>query len=118
PEDAKLLEETYKQMVHAGALLTPAQKEKVKTINSSLSELTTQFSQKVREATVAGALVVEDPAELAGLSPSEIDAAAKLGVERGLPGKYVIALQNTTQQPLLPDMENRAAREKLFMNSI
>ena len=118
PEDAKLLEETYEQMVHAGALLTPAQKEQVKTINSSLSELTTEFSQKVREATVAGALVVEDPAELAGLSPSEIDAAAKLGVERGLLGKYVIALQNTTQQPLLPDMENRAAREKLFMNSI
>ncbi len=118
PEDAKLLEETYEQMVHAGAQLTPAQKEQVKAINSSLSELTTEFSQKVREATVAGALVVDDPAELAGLSKAEIDAAAKLAVERGLPGKYVIALQNTTQQPLLPEMESRAAREKLFMNSV
>ena len=118
PEDAKLLEETYEQMVHAGALLTPAQKEQVKAINSSLSELTTEFSQKVREATVAGALVVDDPAELAGLSQAEIDAAAKLATEKGMAGKWVIALQNTTQQPVLPDLENRATREELFMNSI
>ena len=117
-EDTKLLEETYEQMVHAGALLTPAQKEQVKTINSSLSELTTEFSQKVREATVAGALVVDDPAELAGLSDAEIEAAAKLAVERGHPGKWVIALQNTTQQPALPDLENRATRKELFMNSV
>lgn len=116
-EDAKLLQETYEQMVHAGALLTPAQKEEVKAINSTLSELTTQFSQKVREATVAGALVVDDPAKLAGLSDAEIEAAAKLAVERGHPGKWVIALQNTTQQPLLPDLENRATRKELFMNS-
>lgn len=117
PEDAKLLEETYDQMVHAGALLDPAQKEQVKAINSRLSELTTEFSQKVREATVDGALVVDDRAKLAGLSDADIEAAAKLATERGLDGQYVIALQNTTQQPLLPELEDRATREALFMNS-
>lgn len=117
PEDAKLLEETYEQMVHAGAMLDDAQKEQVKTINSRLSVLTTDFSQKVREATVAGALAVSDRAKLAGLSDSDIEAAAALATEKGLDGQYVIALQNTTQQPLLPAMEDRATREALFMKS-
>ncbi len=114
PEDAKLLEETYDGMVHAGAMLTDAQKEQVKAINTELSTLTTEFGQKVRAATVDNALVVDTRAELAGLSDSEIDAAAKLATEKGMPGKFAIALQNTTQQPSLPSLENRATREKLF----
>lgn len=118
PEDAKLLEETYKNMVHAGAMLTPVQKEQVKAINTRLSTLTTDFSQRLIEANKDNALVVEDKAMLAGLSDSEIEAAAKTAASRGMEGKYVIALQNTTQQPILPSMENRALREKLFTQSI
>ncbi|MDZ4306285.1 M3 family metallopeptidase [Allopontixanthobacter sp.] len=118
PEDAKLLEETYKEMVHAGAMLTPDQKERVKAINSRLSTLTTEFSQRLIEANKENALVVDDKAMLAGLSEAEIAAAAKTAADRGMPGKYVIALQNTTQQPILPSMENRALREKLFKQSI
>ncbi len=118
PEDAKLLEETYKEMVHAGAMLTPDQKERVKAINSRLSTLTTDFSQRLIEANKANALVVDDRAMLAGLSEAEITAAAKTATDRGMPGKYVIALQNTTQQPILPSMENRELREKLFLQSI
>ena len=115
PEDAKLLEETYDSMVHAGAKLTPAQKEQVKAINTRLSTITTEFSQRLVQATKDNALVVEDKAMLAGLSDAEIESAAKTATSRGMDGKYVIALQNTTQQPLLPSMENRDAREKLFM---
>ena len=113
-EDAKLLEETYKGMVHAGAMLTDAQKEQVKAINTQLSTLTTEFSQKVRAATVDNALIVDSRAELAGLSDGEIEAAAKLASDKGHEGKFAIALQNTTQQPLLPSLENRDTREKLF----
>jgi peptidyl-dipeptidase Dcp len=118
PEDAKLLEETYKGMVHAGAKLTPVQKDQVKAINTRLSTLTTDFSQRLIEANKAGALVVDDKAMLAGLSDADITAAAKTAADRGMPGKYVLALQNTTQQPILPSMENRALREKLFIQSI
>lgn len=113
-EDARLLEETYKQMVHAGALLTEEQRERVKEINTELSTLTTDFSQQVRAATNDQPLVVDTAAELAGLSDADIEAAAKLAEEKGMPGKYAIALQNTTQQPLLPTLENRETREKLF----
>ncbi|MFN4020551.1 MAG: M3 family metallopeptidase [Erythrobacter sp.] len=113
-EDARLLEETYKRMVHAGALLTEAEREQVKAINGQLSTLTTEFGQKVRAATNGQPLIVDTAAELAGLSEADIKAAADLATEKGLPGKYAIALQNTTQQPLLPALENRATREALF----
>ncbi|UIP08115.1 M3 family metallopeptidase [Erythrobacter sp. SDW2] len=113
-EDAKLLEETYEQMVHAGALLTDAQREQVKAINTELTTLTTQFGQQVRSATNDQPLIVDTREELAGLSETDIAAAAKLAAEKGFPGKYAIALQNTTQQPPLPSLTNRATREKLF----
>ena len=116
-EDAKLLETTYENMVHAGALLTDAQREQVKAINSELSTLTTKFSQDVRAATNDQPLIVDTAEELAGLSAADIKAAADMATEKGYPGKYAIALQNTTQQPLLPNLENRATREKLFMQS-
>ncbi|GAA4643480.1 peptidyl-dipeptidase Dcp [Pontixanthobacter gangjinensis] len=113
-EDLKLLEETYDGMVQAGALLTEAQKTEVKAINTKLSEVTNEFSNRVREGTVANALVVNTKEELAGLSDSAIDAAAKLAADKDMPGKFAIALQNTTQQPSLPALEDRATREKLF----
>lgn len=113
-EDAKLLEETYKGMVHAGALLTDAERERVKQINGELSTLTTEFSQAVRAATNDQPLIVDTREELAGLSDSDIEAAARMAADKGHPGKFAIALQNTTQQPSLPMLENRATREKLF----
>ena len=117
-EDAKLLENTYEGMVQAGALLTPAQVEQVKTINGRLSTLTTQFSQEARSAMSDQPVVFDRREDLAGLSESDIQAAADFAKEKGFDGKYAIALQNTTQQPSLPAMENRAAREKLFMASV
>lgn len=113
-EDMRLLEITYEDMIHAGAELTEDQKVEVKDINTRLSETTTKFSQMVREATVDNALVVDSAEALAGLSDSGIENAAKAAADRGLTGKYVIALQNTTQQPLLPELENRETREELF----
>ena len=117
PEDAKLLEDTYEGMVHAGAMLTDAQRERVKAINSQLTTLTTEFGQMLRTATNEQPVILDSRDQLAGLSDADIKAAADLAAERGMPGKFAIALQNTTQQPLLPAMENRAAREKLFKQS-
>ena len=116
-EDARLLEETYSQMVHAGALLTDAEREQVKAINAELSTLATEFGQAVRSATNDQPLIVTDAAYLAGLSEADIRAAAALAEEKGHPGKYALALQNTTQQPLLPSLENREVREALFKRS-
>ncbi|MBT2133362.1 M3 family metallopeptidase [Croceibacterium sp. LX-88] len=118
PEDAWLLEKTYEDMVHAGAQLTEAQKTQVKAINAKLSEQTTAYSQRLTEATNASALVVPDKAALAGLSEAEVTAAAKAAEARGLAGQYLIPLQNTTQQPQLSTLSDRATREALFEKSV
>ena len=117
PEDARLLERRYETMVHAGAMLTAAQKEEVKAINARLSAATTRFGQRLTQATKDSALVVSDRAKLAGLPPAEIDAAGKTAADRGAPGNYALALQNTTQQPALASLTDRATREALYERS-
>jgi peptidyl-dipeptidase Dcp len=116
-DDAALLEETYKSFVHAGAMLSDADKAKVKAINAELSTLSTEFSQKLTQATADNALVVDDAAALAGLSPSEVQQAAKRAADKGMDGKYLLPLINTTQQPDLVALSNRATRQALFERS-
>ena len=89
----------------------------MKEINTELSTVTTEFAQTARAAMADQPVFFDTREELAGLSEADISAAADLAEEAGQPGKFAIALQNTTQQPLLPSMENRDAREKLFMAS-
>ena len=118
PEDAMLLETTYADFVHRGALLNDAQKEELRTINSRISELETAFSQALTAATTEMSPVFDTREELAGLTEAEIATASAEAESRGLAGKYVLALQNTTSQPLLASLDNRAAREKLYRASI
>ena len=106
----------YKQFVHAGALLSDKDKTKLKAINKEDASLETQFQQKLIAAAKAGALVLDDKSGLAGLSDVEIASTVEAAKGRGLKGKYVIPLQNTTQQPLLTSLADRAVREKLFDN--
>ena len=117
PESARLLEVVYQDFVHAGAKLSPADKQRLKAINKEESTLSTRFSNQLLAATKAGALVVDDKKALDGLSDAEIEAAALAAKDRKLDGKYVIPLQNTTQQPDLQAMNDRATREKLFKAS-
>jgi peptidyl-dipeptidase Dcp len=114
PESLQLLTVTYERFVHAGANLADQDKARLKQINKTIAELTTSFRQKLVAATKAGMLVVSDKALLAGLSDDALANAAHAAAERGLPGKWVIPLQNTTQQPLLADLSTRATREQLF----
>ena len=80
--------------------------------------LTTRFKQNVLKATADGAVVVDDVRELDGLSSGQIGAAAQAAAARGLGGKWLIALQNTTNQPLLAQLTNRALRERIYKASI
>lgn len=113
-EQLQVLTLTYQNMVRAGAQLSPADKLTLSRYNSQLSTLETAFQQKLLAAAKAGALVVDDKAKLAGLSDGEIAAAADAAKARGMAGKYVLTLQNTTQQPELATLTDRATREALF----
>ncbi|WP_285402834.1 peptidyl-dipeptidase Dcp [Luteibacter sp. ME-Dv--P-043b] len=114
PESARLLEVTYKNFVHAGAKLSETDKTRLKELNKEESTLGTRFTNMLLAANKAGALVVDDKQSLDGLSDGDIAAAADAAKDRKLDGKYVVTLQNTTQQPALQGMNDRATREKLF----
>jgi peptidyl-dipeptidase Dcp len=117
PESERLLEYDYQQFVHNGAKLSSADKARLKQYNEQISTLSAQFENKLLAADKAGGLVVDNKADLAGLSPGEIGAAAQAAKARKLDGKWVIPLQNTTQQPALGSLDNRDVRHELFQHS-
>jgi len=118
PESMQLLDRYEKMFLRAGARLPAADKATLKKINADLSSLTTQFRQNVLKATKEAAVTVTDVKELDGLSQDEIGAAAEAAKSRGLTGKWIIALQNTTTQPSLGELKSRALRERIFKASV
>src|SRR3954468_19978590 len=113
-EQIALVERYNRDFVRAGAQLAETDKVRMRAINKELSELSTEFTRKLLAGTKAGALVVDNVADLAGLSPDEIQTAAETAKQRGLAGKWVLPLRNTTQQPAQAELTNRATRQKLF----
>ena len=118
PEGRFLLERYRLNFIRAGAQLSEADKTSLRALNQEESKLTTQFSEKLLAETNRSAVVVDDKAELAGLSAGDLAAAAEAAKERGLTGKWVLTLQNTTQQPALASLSNRALRQRLFRASV
>lgn len=113
-EDRKLLSYYLENFDLAGATVSADKKDELKNINQELAVLSTQFSNMLLAARKDGALVLSSKEELSGLSDDEIAAAKALAEKEGHPGKYMLALQNTTQQPALQSLNNRTVRQKLF----
>lgn len=118
PDEKFLTERYYRNFIKAGALLNEVDKTALKKLNQEESTLSTEFHKHVLGDTKDGALVISDKAELAGLSDAQISAAALEAKERKMDGKWVLALQNTTQQPALGSLQVRATRDKLFAASV
>ena len=118
PESLQLLTRYHTQFVRAGAQLSAPEQKRLRAINEEISTLTTRFRQNVLKATADGAVVVEKASDLDGLTPVQIGAAAQAAADRGLKDKWVIALQNTTNQPLLASLTNRELRERIYRASV
>lgn len=118
PESRYLVERYYKTFVRAGALLSEADKEILRGLNQEEAKLKTQFEDDVLAETNDGAVIIDNKADLDGLSESDIAAAAERAREMKLEGKWVLALQNTTQQPAMTFLTNRSVRERLFKASV
>jgi peptidyl-dipeptidase Dcp len=115
-EQKRLIEVTYDEFVHAGASLSPSDKERLKKMNSEESTLSDTFSKKLLAANTAGGYATATPAALAGLSEAQLAAAAEAAHGRKAQG-YLVPLQNTTQQPLLVSLASRMTRSTIFDNS-
>jgi len=118
PESLQLLERWHARFVRAGALLAPADRVRLRTLNAEVAALTTKFGQNVLKATTNGAITVDDVQDLDGLSAEQLSAARQAAEARGLKGTWLIPLQNTTQQPVLAQLANRALRERIFKASV
>lgn len=117
PEQKRLVEYQYKEFVRAGAQLSDADKDSLRKLNVEETTLSTAFHTKLVAATAAGAVVVDDKARLDGLSDGDLAAAAEDAKARKLDGKYLLALQNTTQQPVLASLKDRDLRTEVMKAS-
>ena len=116
PEALRLVEYDYQQFVLAGARLSEADKTELKKLNEEEANLSTAFISKLLAATKDAAYVTTDKSALAGLSDAQLEAAAQSAKERKVKG-WVLPLQNTTQQPILQSLSNRATRQAVFEDS-
>ena len=114
PESRYLLQRYHLTFVRAGAELNDAGKTKLRALNEEEAKLTTRFAELLLADTTASSVVVSDKIELAGLSEGDLASAAGRAKERGLEGKWVLDLQNTTQQPVLSSLTNRALRQRIL----
>ena len=117
-ESRRLVEEYYTDFVRAGAQLPAAEQQRLRDINAELAGLETTFSQNVLSEVNASAVAVETREALAGLSESEIVAAAAAAADRDLDGQFLIALRNTSGQPPLASLRNRELRRRLMETSL
>ena len=117
-ESLRLLERYHTDFVRAGANLSDADKETLKAMNSELASLATTFSQNVLKEVNASGVLVADVGQLDGLAPEAVTAAAEAAKAAGNEGQYLLALQNTSGQPPLASLTNRALRQKIMQASL
>ncbi|MBJ6982012.1 peptidyl-dipeptidase Dcp [Luteimonas sp. MC1572] len=118
PEQVTVLERTHEDFVRAGAELDAAKQAELRKLNSEESSLTTAFSNKLLAANNAGGVLVDDVKKLDGLSEGDIAAAAEAAKAAGKDGQWLLALQNTSQQPVLASLKDRALREQVMAASL
>ena len=117
-EDKKLLEEIYKSFVRKGALLSEDKMERMKEINLRIADLQQQWGDLLPNATNHSVVWVNSREELAGLSEADIAQCQKDAENRGSKTPYCIVIINTTQQPILTSLANRALRKRVYEASI
>ncbi len=113
-EQAKLLEETYKDFVRGGANLPADKQEQLRKLNSEIAMLQLTFGQNMLKETNDFQLVIEKKEDLSGLPESLIANAAKAAEEKGLNGKWLFTLHNPSVMPFLQYADNRELRERIF----
>lgn len=117
-ESARLLDRYYKDFVRSGARLSEADKTKLRALNAELAKLSTQFSHNVLNEINASTVIVDTRGELAGLTDAQINAAAAAAEKAGQAAKFALRLTNTTGQPPLASLQNRAVRERVMAASL
>src|SRR5215470_4330857 len=114
PEQQRLLWLRYTRFVRAGAKLDDAAKARLSELNQQLAVLYTKFRQNVLEEEGTQLILLESEADLAGLSPSQRDAAAAAAAAQGKADKWAILNTRSSVDPFLTWSTRRDLREKVW----
>ncbi|GGJ25290.1 M3 family metallopeptidase [Paenarthrobacter histidinolovorans] len=117
-ESVRLVQEYLKEFRQSGVQLDDAGQDRLRKVNAELSRLGTEFGQRTKEAMKASALLLDDPADLAGLPEEDVAGAAEAAKTGGHDGKYLLTLIQPSNQPALASLENRTIRRRLFVASV
>ncbi|UOW00262.1 M3 family metallopeptidase [Agrococcus sp. SCSIO52902] len=118
PEQRYLVERRHTEMTVAGAGLDDAARERLKELNQQIATLTTRFDKHLQADTNDLAVVIDDPAELDGLSDGERSAAMAAAADRGLEGKALITLPLFSGHPWLASLTDRDVRRRVMEASL
>lgn len=117
-EDLWLLERIYRDFDFAGAALTQSQREELTAINERISVLNATFERQVLADTNESAIIIDDLAELDGLTANEIATAKAAAESRGVSDKWLITMVNFSGHPWLASLHNRELREQIMTASL
>lgn len=113
-DQQEVLKQHYENFVRAGAQLNEQQQSRIRILNEQLSKLETQFEENLLAITKERSVIVDDVKLLDGMSAGDIAAAADGAKERGLEGKYLLEITNTTRVPILTSLNNRDMRKRVW----
>ena len=115
PEQKRLLEEKYKSFVRGGANVPVEKQARFREINERISKLALDFSNNILTATNSYKLIVDNKARLAGLSESQIAAAAEAAnKDEATKGKFVFTIHLPSMEPFLQQCQDRELRKELW----
>lgn len=110
----RAVEQLYKNFTRNGALLSDSDKEKLKAINTKLTDLYLKFNKNLLDDTNAFQLFVTDRAKLAGLPEANIAQAADAAKAAGKEGQWLFTLHAPSRLPLLQYADNRDLRRQMY----
>lgn len=113
PEARYLVERYVVEFTLAGAALGEDDKARLRKLNEQISAQETAFEITLQADTNDLAVVIDDEADLAGLTAGEISAAAAAAESRGLDGKWLLTLVLPTAHPHLAALTDRDVRRRL-----
>jgi peptidyl-dipeptidase Dcp len=114
PEQETLLDDTYKQFVRGGALLSDDKKQRLREISEQLSVLGPTFNNNTKKSAEKFELIIEDEKDLSGLPETAIAGASQAAEEAGHEGKWLFNLDFPSYVPFLTYANNRGLREKMW----
>jgi peptidyl-dipeptidase Dcp len=114
-QQIRLVEKYYQDFERNGANLSADDQAKLRTLNEEISKLQIKFSENVLAETNRNfRLVIDNEADLKGLSEDVIARAALQAKKDSMEGKWVFTLDKPSMLPFLQFAENRDLREQLY----